>query len=42
VVVAVVTGWDFEEAKKISSMAGFDLHLTKPIDLNEVKKMLAA
>jgi CheY-like chemotaxis protein len=35
-----VTGWGQEEDRR-SREAGFNLHLTKPIDANELEKLLA-
>jgi CheY-like chemotaxis protein len=40
--IFAVTGWGSEHDKKLSAEAGFDRHLTKPIDLGEVEKLLAA
>jgi CheY-like chemotaxis protein len=40
--IFAVTGWGSEQDKKLSAEAGFDKHLTKPIDLNEAEKLLAA
>jgi CheY-like chemotaxis protein len=40
--IVAITGWGSEEVKQKSRKAGCDLHLTKPIDLNEVENVLAA
>jgi DNA-binding response OmpR family regulator len=37
-----VTGWGRPEDKTRSSAAGFDHHLTKPVDIDEVEKILGA
>ena len=36
-----VTGWGQEEDKKRSRDAGFDYHLTKPIDVLTLEQILA-
>ncbi|MFL5242235.1 MAG: hypothetical protein ACJ8FY_09010 [Gemmataceae bacterium] len=36
-----VTGWGQEEDKQRALEAGFDHHLTKPLDLETVLKLLA-
>ncbi|MEO7057364.1 MAG: hypothetical protein ABI281_06480 [Caldimonas sp.] len=36
-----VTGWGTEEHKRRIQEAGFDVHLTKPVDLDAVEKILA-
>jgi CheY-like chemotaxis protein len=38
--IIAVTGWGSEQDRKNSSDAGCNLHLTKPIDLSEVEKLL--
>jgi CheY-like chemotaxis protein len=38
--IVAVTGWGSEQDKKNSAEAGCNLHLTKPIDLDEVEKLL--
>lgn len=40
--LVAVTGWGTEEDKRKSSEAGFNIHLTKPIDLAEAEKILTA
>jgi len=40
--IVAVTGWGSEQDKKLSAEAGCDTHLTKPVDLDEVEKLLAA
>jgi PAS domain S-box-containing protein len=42
VVLVAVTGWGQEEDRKRSRAAGFDYHLTKPVALDEVKRLLSA
>jgi len=41
IVLIAVTGWGQEEDKKRSREAGFDYHLTKPIDVSTLEKILA-
>ena len=41
VVVIAVTGWGQDEDRLLSQEAGFDLHLTKPIDPAAVETLLA-
>jgi CheY-like chemotaxis protein len=40
-VLAAVTGWGQEENKRRAIEAGFDHHLTKPVDLVVLTKLLA-
>lgn len=40
-VLVAVTGWSTQEHKQRTQDAGFDMHLTKPVDLEEVEKILA-
>ena len=40
-VLVAVTGWGTEEHKRRTQDAGFDMHLTKPVNLDEVEKLLA-
>jgi PAS domain S-box-containing protein len=40
-VLVAVTGWGQEEDKRKSNEAGFDYHLTKPVDLAALDKILA-
>jgi PAS domain S-box-containing protein len=39
--LAAVTGWGTQDDKERSCAAGFDLHLTKPIDLDTLDRLLA-
>jgi PAS domain S-box-containing protein len=41
IVLIAVTGWGQEEDKKRSKEAGFDYHLTKPIDVLTLEQILA-
>jgi CheY-like chemotaxis protein len=36
-VLAALTGWSSDEDKRRTREAGFDLHLTKPVDLAEIQ-----
>jgi CheY-like chemotaxis protein len=38
--IVAVTGWGSEQDRKNSAEAGCNLHLTKPIDLGEVERLL--
>ncbi len=38
--LVAVTGWGSPEDRRRTQEAGFDYHLTKPADLQEVEKML--
>ena len=40
VLMIAVTGWGEPEDKVSATAAGFDLHLTKPIDVDELEKLL--
>jgi hypothetical protein len=40
--LVAVTGYGQEEDRRRSREAGFDLHLTKPVDPEELKRVLAA
>ncbi len=42
VVLVAVTGWGQEEDRRRSREAGFDAHLTKPVDLAALSRLLAA
>ena len=42
IVMIAVTGWGQEEDRLLSQEAGFDLHLTKPIDPAAVESLLAS
>jgi len=37
-----LTGWGQEEDRQRARDAGFDHHMTKPIDLEELEKILSA
>jgi DNA-binding response OmpR family regulator len=41
-VLVALTGWGQEEDRCRSREAGFDHHLTKPIDLDSLKKLLTS
>jgi DNA-binding response OmpR family regulator len=38
--VIAVTGWGQEADKQLALDAGFDCHLTKPVDFNELRELL--
>lgn len=40
-VLVAITGWGTEEHRRRNQDAGFDVHLTKPVDLHEVERILA-
>ena len=40
--LVAVTGWGTEQDRARTRAAGFDLHLTKPIDLRTLDGLLAA
>jgi CheY-like chemotaxis protein len=40
--LVAVTGWGTEQDRARARAAGFDLHLTKPIDLRTLDQLLAA
>ena len=40
VFMVAVTGWGEPEDKERASAAGFDHHLTKPVDVDEIEKLL--
>ena len=42
IVLVAVTGWGQDEARARSSAAGFDFHLTKPVEVAELERVLAA
>jgi DNA-binding response OmpR family regulator len=42
VVVIALTGWGQEEDRRRSREAGVDYHLTKPVDFEELNKLLGA
>ena len=39
--LVALTGWGGEDDRQRTTAAGFDLHLTKPVDLDAIEKMLA-
>ena len=39
-ILVALTGWGSDEDKARSQEAGFDLHLTKPVDAHEVEALL--
>ncbi|HEX8615864.1 MAG TPA: ATP-binding protein [Telluria sp.] len=41
VLLVALTGWGSSEDRERSSAAGFDLHLTKPVDLSAIASLLA-
>jgi CheY-like chemotaxis protein len=41
-ILVAVTGWGSEEDKRKCLDAGFDLHLTKPVEPGAVEQVLAA
>jgi DNA-binding response OmpR family regulator len=41
VVLIAVTGWGQEEDRRLSHEAGFDYHMVKPVDPQELMKLLA-
>ncbi len=41
VILVALTGWGSDEDKARSREAGFDLHLTKPVDTHEVEALLS-
>ena len=38
--IVAQTGWGDPESRRRSNEAGFDLHLTKPLNLSEVKQVI--
>jgi signal transduction histidine kinase len=42
IVLVAVTGWGQEEDRRRSREAGFDAHLTKPVDMAALSRLLAA
>jgi PAS domain S-box-containing protein len=42
VIVIALTGWGQEEDRRRSREAGFDYHLTKPVDFDELNRLLGA
>jgi CheY-like chemotaxis protein len=41
-VLVALTGWGSEDDRERTTAAGFDLHLTKPISLEAIEKMLSS
>jgi CheY-like chemotaxis protein len=41
-VLVAVTGWGQEEDRRRATEAGFDHHLTKPVEPSALEKLLAA
>ena len=41
VVLVAVTGWGQDDDRRRSGEAGFDAHLTKPVDYADLTKLLA-
>jgi CheY-like chemotaxis protein len=41
-VLVALTGWGAEEDRARSASAGFDIHLTKPVDVGAVERLLLA
>ena len=40
--LAALTGWGGQQDREQTRAAGFDLHLTKPVDLAAIEKVLAS
>jgi CheY-like chemotaxis protein len=40
-VLIALTGWGTDESKRQSKEAGFDLHLTKPVEVRAIERILA-
>ena len=40
-VLVALTGWGSEDDRERTRAAGFDLHMTKPVDLAAIEKMLS-
>jgi CheY-like chemotaxis protein len=40
-VIVAMTGWGQEDDRERSREAGFDYHLTKPVDLEALQRVLA-
>ncbi len=40
ILLAAVTGWGLDEDRQRTTEAGFDLHLTKPIDWAQVAQVI--
>jgi CheY-like chemotaxis protein len=41
VVLVALTGWGQDEDRRLSKEAGFDHHMTKPVEFSDLKKLLA-
>ncbi len=41
IIIIAVTGWGHEEDRRLSHEAGFDYHMVKPVDPQELMKLLA-
>jgi CheY-like chemotaxis protein len=41
-VLIAVTGWGQDDDKRKAQAVGFDHHLTKPVDPDEIERLLAA
>jgi CheY-like chemotaxis protein len=41
VILVAITGWGQEEDKRRATEAGFDLHLTKPVDPTALERLLS-
>jgi len=41
IVLVALTGWGQEEDRRRSKQAGFDHHLTKPVELDELRRLLS-
>ena len=42
IVMVALTGWGQEDDRRKSQQAGFDHHMVKPLDYNELMKLLAS
>jgi CheY-like chemotaxis protein len=40
--IVALTGWGNEEAREKTAQSGFDLHLTKPVQIDVLQRLLAA
>jgi hypothetical protein len=41
-VLVAITGWGPERYRQVAADAGFDYHLKKPVNLDELRVLLAA
>jgi CheY-like chemotaxis protein len=39
--VVAMTGWGQDEDKRLASEAGFDRHFTKPVDPDDIERLIA-